>query len=108
MEVNKNKNNFNEVNTIDINVDSSEVKKHTAVSFIHVFESEIEQSPEFELIDKKGHKKYKIRHRKTKLRFLPNKEINNDSWTPEMRLGYCKNSIKRFISSSAFENPWDV
>jgi len=108
MEVNKSENSINETKTMDIISDNVEVKKKSTISFIHVFESDKPLNPEFEIIKKKTQRKKKFRNRKVKPRLLANKEPDKVLWTPEMRLGYCKHSMRKFVSLREFENPWDV
>ncbi|MFX0029034.1 MAG: hypothetical protein ACFE8B_07485 [Candidatus Hermodarchaeota archaeon] len=57
---------------------------------------------------KKIPKEKKIKTKKSKLRLLANKETDKTSWTPEMRLGYCKHSMRKFVPLSEFQNPWEI
>jgi len=107
MEVNKSEKSTNETKTMDIIPDGVEVKRKSTVSFIHVFESDTQSNPEFKLTKKKTQWKNKFRNRKAKPRLLANKEADKTLWTPEMQLGYCKHSMRRFVSLRELQNPWD-
>ncbi|MFX0081075.1 MAG: hypothetical protein ACFE94_04910 [Candidatus Hodarchaeota archaeon] len=107
MEANKSKKNSNKTKSMDNITDSGVLKKKSTISTIHVFESDTRSTPIFKIARKKSSKKNKFRTGKTKLRLLANKETDKSSWTPEMRLGYCKHSMRKFVSPRELQNPWD-
>lgn len=106
MEVKKNEEIIQELKDIDIIPENIKREKKSNISFIHVFESDITPTPKFEFTKKSIRRKRKLEKQKAKALLIGKQEEAKAFWTPEMKLGYCKHSMRKFISLRELQNPY--
>lgn len=104
MEVNKIKKEIYKVKDSDIISEETQKEKRSSISFIHIFESDIISNPKIKLTKKEIRKKKKLEKRKVKAFLIAKQEAEKEFWTPEMKIGYCKHSIRKFMPLKQLQN----